>query len=107
MLEAMGGSSKLSKGAKYGDQMQWDWIRHWYFWLANKNQGYGAHASSADGKDLWDHWGHGATKNNFGTAKPIATAMVSLDLSRPKDQLKVGLQAWTNTQGFWDKWEKF
>jgi RHS repeat-associated protein len=104
MVEAKGGSSRLSKGAEYGDQMQWDWIRHWYHWLASKNQNYGAHSSDADGNDLWDYWGHGRLKTNDGNAKPIVAVVVSLDLNRPKDQLKIGVQAWTNRETAWNKW---
>lgn len=107
MVEAKGGTSRLSKGADYGDQMQWDWIRYWYHWLAFKNQGYGAYVSDADGKDLWDHWGQKRFARDSGSAKPIAAAVVSLDLNRRKDQLKIGIQAWTNNEVQWDKWKGF
>ena len=104
MVEAKGGSSRLSKGAEYGNQMQWDWIRHWYHWLADRNKGYGAYASDADGKDLWDHWGQGRLKTDSSRAQPIIAVVVSLDLNRPKDQLKIGVQAWTKNKAAWETW---
>ncbi len=107
MVEAKGGTSRLSKGADYGDQMQWDWIRYWYHWLAFKNKGYGAYVSDADGKDLWDHWGQKRSASEFGSAKPIVAAVVSLDLNRSKDHLKIGIQAWTKIEVQWDKWKGF
>jgi len=95
MIEAKGGTSRLSKGAKYGDQMQWKWIRHWYEWLADKNNN-----KSNDGDDLHNDY-HSPFPSN---ANPIVAMVVSLNLRRRKDHLKIGVQSWTNNETPWNNW---
>lgn len=95
MVEAKGGS-RLSRGASYGHQMGQRWIDHWYDELAKTNNGI-----TTDGTDLYNSY-YGTT-----TPQPIAAMVVSLNLQKKKDQLKVGVQAWTSATNSVSPWSGF
>ncbi len=107
MFEAKGGSSKLSKGAEYGSQMNWRWIDHWFREI---------------GKDLpgeQNRWAKTQIRNAYKNEEPLLAMVVSLDFHRasrsrrPSDQfrnddeLRIGFQAWTRNRERWEPWEKF
>ncbi|QDU44642.1 hypothetical protein Mal52_31280 [Symmachiella dynata] len=69
MFEAKGGSSKFSEGAKYGDQMNHDWIKHWYVEVGKKYKGV-------------DTWQKQQIRNAYSNRDPLLTMVASLDFHR-------------------------
>ncbi|WP_339908689.1 hypothetical protein [Symmachiella dynata] len=102
MFEAKGGSSKLSEGAKYGDQMNHDWIKHWYVEVGKKYKAV-------------DTWQKQQIRNAYSNREPLLTMVASLDFHRANrsgasnlldnDELRIGFQVWTFEKTAWEEWE--
>jgi RHS repeat-associated protein len=97
IFEAKGGTSRLSTGARYGDQMNWRWINHWYKYLADNNRGL-----TPDGTALYRAYYPQSRR------KSILAVVTSLNLNRRKDQMKMGIQLWAKRPptSTWRNWPR-
>ncbi len=93
IFEAKGGTSRLNRSTSHGSQMGHDWIRYWYEKLGDDNA-----SRSADGQQL---------NLAYGLGTPIAAVVVSLNLNRKKDELKLGFQPWTPNPLAFERWRGF
>jgi RHS repeat-associated protein len=92
MFEAKGGTSRLSRRmTRYGRQMDWRWIDHWYRELGTRNP-------RGDGP---------AILAAHTSGDPLVAVVASLNLQRRNQELKMAVQLWTANPASWRNWVGF